>query len=150
MRQRPLEERKQAERQLRRQRVGLAFSLAVCAAVASGCNGGTVDRHALLRDRERLDSIACEGAVVADGVRRDRMLATFVSVHTGELETQASNLADALASRDTEPELEGRVRAQSRRAGVLAGLLRQIADNPSDRRAAERIGNRLRRIGSCA
>src|SRR5262245_54159678 len=94
-----------------------AFSFVLLyAAVASGCNGGVVDRHALMRDGERLDSIACEGALVADGVRRDRTLSVFVRVHTGELRAEASQLADALASRSTEAGLEQPVRAQSRRA----------------------------------
>jgi hypothetical protein len=145
----PLDEFKAAEHRARWRRVGCALSVVVCAAVASGCNGGVVDRHALLRDRERLDSIACEGAVVADSVRRDRTLARFVSVHTGELETQASNLADALGSRDTERGIESQVRAQSRRAATLARLLERIADHPSDRRAARQIGRQLQQIGNC-
>ena len=38
----------------------------------SGCNGGTVDRHALTNDAATLDSIACEGALLAHDVARGR------------------------------------------------------------------------------
>ena len=136
MRQRPLEERKQAERQLRRQRVGIAFSLAVCAAVASGCNGGTVDRHALLRDAARLDSIACEGALspTASAV-----------IGRSRLRQRSGRANSRRRRRISLTRLHRATRAPNSRGGCersrrTCGRLRRIAarshDNPSDRRAA--------------
>src|SRR4029077_17577213 len=42
--------------------------LVVGALALAGCNGGTVDRHALTNDTSTLDSIACEGALLAHDV----------------------------------------------------------------------------------
>ena len=80
----------------------------------AGCNGGTVDRHALENDRKSLDSIACEGALVADGVARGRTTVVFARVHSDELRLDASNFADALSSRETEPGIERETRARRR------------------------------------
>ena len=53
---------------------GLLRLLLICvlAVVVAGCNGGTVDRHALTNDAATLDSIACEGALLAGDVARRR------------------------------------------------------------------------------
>jgi hypothetical protein len=56
----------------------------------AGCNGGTVDRHALTNDKKTLDSIACEGALVADGVARDRTTVFYAREQAEELRIQAS------------------------------------------------------------
>jgi len=92
----------------------LASVVAVLALV--GCNGGTVDRHALTNDSATLDSIACEGAIVANGVARGRTTVFFAREQAEELRIQASNLADALGRRLTAPGLEARVREKSREA----------------------------------
>src|SRR5436309_13433344 len=99
----------------------------------AGCNGGTVDRHALENDRKKLDSIACEGALVADGVARDRTTVVFARVQSEELHIQASNFADALASRKTVPGIEREVRESARRASRLAALLERLHDHSADR-----------------
>ena len=49
----------------------LVVALVVVSALV-GCNGGTVDRHALTNDSSTLDSIACEGALLAADVARGR------------------------------------------------------------------------------
>ena len=123
--------------------------VALGAALAAGCNGGTVDRHAATRDGETLDSIACEGAIVADGVRRGRTLPQFVEVQSEALRVQASNLADALGSRDVAAGLEARVRAEARRASRQARLLQRLRDHPGDRKSASLIRRELRRLGNC-
>jgi hypothetical protein len=123
--------------------------VALSAALAAGCNGGTVDRHAATRDGETLDSIACEGAIVADGVRRGRTVRPFVEVQSEALRLQASNLADALGSRDVAAGLEARVRAEARRAARQARLLERLHDHPGDRRIAAAVRRQLRRLGNC-
>ena len=98
-----------------------------------GCNGVTVDRHALENDRKTLDSIACEGALVADGVAHDRATVVFARVHSDELRIDASNFADALASRETESGIEHEVRRTARHAARIAGVLRRLHEHPADR-----------------
>jgi hypothetical protein len=114
-----------------------------------GCNGGTVDRHALTNDAATLDSIACEGAVVADGVARDRTTVFFAREQAEELRIQASNLADALSKRPTVPGLEARVRKKSREAARIAAIIQHLHDHPSGRDGAAVVERTLKRLGSC-
>jgi hypothetical protein len=92
----------------------------------AGCNGGTVARHALTNDKKTLDSIACEGALVAAGVARDRTTVFYAREQAEELRIQASNLADALASRKTVQSIEHQVREASGQAARLAGVLQRL------------------------
>jgi hypothetical protein len=116
----------------------------------AGCNGGTVDRHALENDRKTLDSIACEGALVADGVARGRTTAIYARVQADELRIQASNFADALASRKTVPSIERQVRETSRQAARLADVLQRLHDHPADRTVGAEIERTLERAGDCS
>src|SRR2546423_6997258 len=84
--------------------------------VAAGCNGGTVDRHALTNDSSTLDSIACEGALLAQDVARGRTTTAFAREQAEELRIQSSNFADALSRRKTLPEIESKVRAKAKEA----------------------------------
>jgi hypothetical protein len=115
----------------------------------AGCNGGTVDRHALTNDNKTLDSIACEGALVADGVARDRTTVFYAREQAEELRIQASNLADALARRKTVPSIEHQVREASRQAARLADVLRRLHDHPSDRAVAADVERELGKAGGC-
>jgi hypothetical protein len=116
----------------------------------AGCNGGTVDRHALTNDKKTLDSIACEGALVADGVARDRTTAFYAREQAEELRIQASNLADALASRKTVPSIERQVRETSREAARLADALQRLHDHPADRTVGADVERTLERTGECS
>jgi hypothetical protein len=114
-----------------------------------GCNGGTVDRHALTNDAATLDSISCEGALVANGVARGRTTAFFAREQAEELAIQASNLADALGKRPTSPGLEPRVRRKAKDAARVAGLLWRVHDHPHDKAAAASLERALKRAGGC-
>src|SRR5215212_5342586 len=98
---------------LRETREGVVRSAALVAlaVVLAGCNGGTVDRHALTNDASTLDSIACEGALLAHDVSKGASTTYFARVHSDALRAQASHLADALSERPASPGLEPRVRA---------------------------------------
>ena len=115
----------------------------------AGCNGGTVDRHALTNDRKTLDSVACEGALVADGVARGRTTVFYTRDQAEELRIQASNLADALASRKTVPSIERQVRETSKQAARLAGLLQRLHDHPADRAIGADVEHALEQAGGC-
>jgi hypothetical protein len=126
-----------------------ATLLAVLVAVLAACNGGTVDRHALKQDSEAIDSLACEGALLANDVGKGATTHNFVEVHAGELAQTASNFADALSERPTLPAIERDVRAEARKAGVIAGLLDRLKEDP-DRPVAESLRDRLDKQGVCA
>src|SRR3954469_8947186 len=115
----------------------------------AGCNGGTVDRHALTNDAVTLDSIACEGALLAGDVARGRTTTYFAREQAEELEIQSSNFADALAKRKTLPSIEQKVRAKARHAASLAAVLQRLHDHPSDHAVGAKIERRLRALGGC-
>ena len=77
---------------------GIARVTVVVAALAlAGCNGGTVDKQALTNDSSTLDSIACEGSLLAHDVARGRTTKFFAREQAEELRIQSSNFADALS-----------------------------------------------------
>jgi hypothetical protein len=104
--------------------------------VLAGCNGGTVDRHALKRDAENVASLASEGGLLADDVSRGRSTKYFVRVHAKELSRKASNLEDALAERPTTPGITSDVRKLSKLAGKVSRELERLHLHPTDRGAA--------------
>jgi len=121
----------------------------VAALLLTGCNGGTVDRHDLTKDAGTLDSIACEGALVADGVARGRTWAFYAREQAEELRVQTSNLAHALAVRKTVPGLDRRVREKSKEASDLVRVLQRLHDHASDRTVGADVERLLERAGKC-
>jgi hypothetical protein len=124
--------------------------LFVVALALAGCNGGTVDRHALTNDAGTIDSINCEAWLVSRAVARDRVTAYYTREQAVELGLQAANFADALAHRPTAAGLEQRVRAKSKDASLLAARLKRLHDSPSDRDTAQKLAEAFKRAGSCS
>jgi CRP-like cAMP-binding protein len=131
--------------------VGLLRLLLACVVVVvvAGCNGGTVDRHALTNDSATLDSIACEGALLAGDVGRGRTTTYFAREQAEELRIQSSNFADALSRRKALSSIVRRVREEARHAAVLAAVLQRLHDHPSDRAVGVAVAIRLKKLGSC-
>ena len=121
----------------------------VAALALAGCNGGTVDRHALTNDAATLDSIACEGALLAHDVARGQTTTYFAREQAEELHIQSSNFADALSRRKTAPGIEQKVRQKAREAAMLAATLQRLHDDPGDRAAGAAVEKVLERMGSC-
>ena len=115
----------------------------------AGCNGGTVDKHALTKDASTLDSIACEGALLAHDVARGRTTTYFAREQAEELQIQSSNFADALSRRATVPEIEQKVRKKAKDAAQLASTLQRLQDHPADRTLGATVERALRKMGSC-
>jgi uncharacterized lipoprotein YmbA len=123
--------------------------LAAAALALAGCNGGTVDRHALTNDAATLDSIACEGALLAHDVARGRTTAYFAREQAEELRIQSANFADALSRRKTAPEIERKVRKKANEAAKLAATLQRLHDRPVDRTVGAAVERTLEQMGSC-
>ena len=123
--------------------------LVVSVVIVAGCNGGTVDRHALTNDAATIDSVACEGALLAHNVAAGKTTANYTREQAEELEIQSSNLADALAKRPALSSIEQKVRAKAKDAAKLAAVLQRLRDSPSDRDLAARVERRLTRLGDC-
>jgi hypothetical protein len=124
--------------------------LAAFAVVLVACNGGTVDRHALTNDAATIDSMACEGALLAHDVAHGKTTRFYAREQAEELEIQSSNLADALAERHALTAIERRVRAKARVASRLSAILQRLHDHPSDRGVAAAIEAQLKQLGGCA
>jgi len=105
----------------------------------TGCNGGTVDRHALKRDAEKVASLATEGGLLADDVAKGSSTKYFARVHAEELSRAASDLSDALATRPTSPGIETDVRRLSRVAGKVSHHLQQLHLHPTSRAVARSL-----------
>ena len=110
--------------------------LALLVLALAGCNGGTVDHHALKRDAENVASLASEGGLLADDVSRGRSTKYFARVHAKELSRKASNLEDALAERPTSPGITPDVRKLSKLAGKVSRELERLHLHPTDRDVA--------------
>jgi hypothetical protein len=123
--------------------------LVATALVLAGCNGGTVDRHALTKDASTLDSIACEGALLAHDVARGRTTTYFAREQAEELRIQSSNFADALSRRKTVPGIEQEVRKKAEDAAKLAATLQQLHDHPADYAVGADVERQLTKMGSC-
>ena len=124
--------------------------LAVLAVLLAGCNGGTVDRHALKQDSDAIDSLACEGALLANDVSKGASTLFFARVHADELAVRASHFEDALSERPTVPAIEAQVRAEAKKAGAIAALLDKLHRHPRDHEVGKRIQHRLEQQADCA
>jgi hypothetical protein len=114
-------------------------ALALLALVAAGCNGGTVDQHALKRDAEKVGSLASEGELLANDVSKGASTKYFARVHAKELSRAAADLADALGKRPTSPGITSDVRRLSRLATKVSGRLEQLHLHPTDRQVAKSL-----------
>jgi hypothetical protein len=114
-------------------------ALTLLAFVLAGCNGGTVDRHALERDAEKIGSLATEGELLANDVSRGASTEPFARVHAEVLSRAASNFADALSRRPTSPGIQPDVRRLSKLAGKVSNELEQLHLHPTDRAVARSL-----------
>ena len=122
---------------------------ALLAFVLAGCNGGTVDQHAVDNDSEAIASLACEGALLAHEIANTASLTTFSRVHAGELYTRAANFQDALSTRPTTPGIEQAVREEAKKAGRVAALFDQLAADPSNPELAAKLEPQFVKQGEC-
>lgn len=125
-------------------------TLALVVFALTGCNGGTVDHHALKRDAEKIASLATEGGLLADDVSKGASTEPFASVHAQELSQAASNMSDALAERPTSPGIEREVRKLSRVAGRVSLHLERLHLHPTDRDVAASLKDPLSRDAAAA
>jgi hypothetical protein len=120
---------------------GAAIVLVVAVAVSSGC--GDLSRGELSRGVESLSALAAQGALVADGVRRDATKETYARVMAktlgGEAEHEAEKLADATPS----PEVERQRDAAIAAAAQLADLFSELQIFPGDERRGAHVQQRM-------
>ncbi len=117
----------------------------------AGCGGGdSVSKEDVQKQYEAIQSLAAEGALVADGAANGRTTDVFVRVHTGYLAEAARKVEAQLSSASANGGAErDRVRA-ARLASSVAGQLARLGDDPGNHEAARRIQRRLERDASLA
>jgi len=124
-------------------RLGLLLVFLVL--LLAGCGGGgSVSQKDVQKQFEAIQSLAAEGALVADGAADGRSTDVFVRVHSGYLncaaDKVATNLSSARASGAADRERE---RAASL-ATHVADRLGTLSDEPGDTAGARRIAAELR------
>jgi hypothetical protein len=87
---------------------------------AAAC-GGPMEPQELARSVQTLESSASEGALVANGVARDRTKASFVRAHARDLTETVDHEAEKLADADA----NGAVAVRKSQAVDLAGKISQ-------------------------
>ena len=120
-----------------------AAAFAALSVALAGCNGGTVDKHALKRDAEKLSSLATEGQLLANDMRKGASTKYFSRVHSKELSRAASDLADALAERPTSAGIEPDVRRLSKVVATISRHLERLHLHPTDRDLAAAMQKKL-------
>jgi len=125
--------------------------ISVVLLVAAGCGGGgSVSQKDVQKQFEAIQSLAAEGALVADGAADGRTTDVFVRVHTGYLDKAARKVEGQLSSARASGAAErDRVRA-ARLAASVAGELARLGDDPGDRAGARRIEQQLQQDASAA
>jgi hypothetical protein len=118
--------------------------------VLAGCNGGTVDRHALTNDAATIDSVNCESWLLARADGRGRLTTFYAREQAEELQIQAANFADALSRRPAASGLESRVRAKSRDARALSRRLAKLHARPDDHALATKLAAQFKQAGHCS
>ena len=98
----------------------LLVLLGAVLSVAGGC-GGPMQAQELARSVQTLESSASEGALLANGVARDRTKATFVRAHARDLGETVDHEAEKLADADA----NGRVATRKSQAVDLADRISQ-------------------------
>jgi hypothetical protein len=112
--------------------VGVA--LAVLA--LSGCGGGTLSKEELQKQNEAIQSLASEGALVADGVADDRTTETFVAVHSQYLSEAARKVeTDLRSGNGPQPAVS--------LARQVADDLDRLHEEPDDPALARRLSEQL-------
>ena len=117
----------------------------------AGCGGGgSASQEDIQKQYEAIQSLAAEGALVADGAADGRTTDVFVRVHTGYLDEAARKVEAQLSSARASGAAErDRVRA-ARLASSVADELARLGDDPGDHGAAHRIQRRLERDAALA
>ena len=130
-------------------RLGALIALALL--LLAGCGGGgSLSQKDIQKQFEAIQSLAAEGALVADGAADGRTTDVFVRVHTGYLDQAARKVETTLSSGRASGTAErDRVRA-ARLASSVADKLARLGDEPGDRTGARRIEQQLERDASAA
>jgi hypothetical protein len=122
-------------------------SATICAAVAvlalAGCGGSSLSKKDLQKEAEAVQSLAAEGALVAQGVEEGRTTGTFVRVHTEYLGKAAAKVDSELGSKHASGSLDTKRAQTAMLAALVSADLDELHRAPGDRTVAARVRSEL-------
>jgi hypothetical protein len=113
-----------------------------------GCEPLTGDE--LEHEAAAIHSTAAEGALLADGVARQRTSSPFVRAHAKELADAADTSARKLHDATVPDDLQGRVRRAIALSTRTSSALGDLELSPSDPEGAAALETRLQRLADRA
>jgi len=120
------------------------ISLLLAGLVVAGCRAdGPLSKESFQKDTRSIQSLAAEGALVADGAADGTTTEYFVRVHSQYLEIAARKLETKLASARASGRLDDDRAKAVRLAGGVAAELGELHRAPGDRGLARRLTRRL-------
>jgi hypothetical protein len=116
--------------------------------LVAGCEPLTPDE--LQQEAESIHSTAAEGALLANGVARERTLSSFVRAHATELVDAAETSARKLHDATVPPSLRRRTARAIDLATRTSSALGDLELSPSNPVEAARIESKLNRLAAAA
>lgn len=129
-------------------RATLPICLAAGCLLLAGCEPLTSDE--LKQEAASIHSTAAEGALLADGVVRQRITSPFVRAHTTELAGAADTSARKLHDATVPDDLRGRAKLGIALATATSSALGELELSPNNPNQAAAIENRLQRLADRA
>jgi hypothetical protein len=124
-----------------------AIGVALAVLALSGCGGGgTLSKEDLQKKFEAIQSLAAEGALVADGAADGRTTETFVSVHAQYLSEAAGQIQKDVSAAGGPSEKRG----AERLASLVSQDLDELHREPDDRALAARLRERFELYAAAA
>lgn len=107
----------------------LPYALVLCVlALAAGCGGGMLGSSALSQHAKTVQSLAAEGALLAEDAVAGRTTSVYTREHAAELAKAASREAASLQKAKTDAALEPKLRRLGTLAARVASELDRLGD----------------------
>ena len=116
----------------------------------AGCGGGSLSTKELQTQAGTVQSLAAEGALVADGAQHGRSTDVFVRVHSRYLAEAARKVESTLASATAGGSLEAKRIRTVELASSVSDDLDQLHRAPGDQALAAELKSDLTELASAA
>ena len=116
--------------------LAVGIALFTCA-----CGGGTLGAGAIAKESTTLQSLAAEGALLAQDSSAGKTTAIYTRVHSEALSKAASKAAASLQTAKTKPALEPKLRRLASLAGEVSADLKRLGHASKQEQSA--IARRL-------
>jgi hypothetical protein len=131
-------------------RIGVALACLSVALFVAGCGGGGVlGPRSLAKQSDAVESLAAEGALLAQDGVDGKTTAIFTREHASFLVKAASATVSSLKKAKTRPVLQPKLRKLRRLSAEVRGQLKRIdgASQADEREIASKLGEAAREAG---